>query len=103
MIFTIEQQKDNTVTLLHRLGYTVLDYTEKGELNCVRTLGGSYPRFHAYVREGVKRVVFNLHLDQKKPSYKDTRAHSGEYDGELVEEESRRIKEKVTHRVASSS
>jgi hypothetical protein len=32
-----------------------------------------------------------LHLDQKKPQYKGTRAHNGEYDGPIVEREITRI------------
>ena len=37
-------------------------------------------------------MIFNLHLDQKKPTYEWHIAHSGEYDGELVEKEIERIK-----------
>jgi len=32
-------------------------------------------------------------LDQKKPIYQGTPAHSGEYEGKVVEEETERIKQ----------
>ena len=50
-----------------------------------------------------KNYSFNLHLDQKKPSYFGHRslgegrlkghAHSGDYDGPVVEGEAERIKD----------
>ena len=33
----------------------------------------------------------NLHLDQKRPVYRGTSAHGGEYEGEVVEQEAARI------------
>lgn len=60
-----------------------------GEMRFSRSLlGRRYPRFHLYCREN----SCNLHLDQKQPSYKGTTAHSGEYDGVLVEDEVERIR-----------
>lgn len=54
-----------------------------------------YPRFHVYLKEEPDRVIINLHLDQKKPSYAGSgaHAHSGEYDGELVVGEIARLKD----------
>jgi hypothetical protein len=54
-----------------------------------------YPRFHLYVDETDNQYVLNLHLDQKKPSYGKETAHSGEYEGEVVEREAERIKELI--------
>jgi hypothetical protein len=54
-----------------------------------------YPRFHLYVNETDNQYVLNLHLDQKKPSYGKETAHSGEYEGEVVEREAERIKELI--------
>ncbi len=66
-----------------------------------RRLGAyQYPRFHIYARKEGDTLVVNLHLDQKKPSYAGTTAHSGEYDGEIVEAEAERIKtlmERIIH------
>ena len=82
-----------------------------------KCLGASdYPRFHIYLsvspafgevsRETLRQgsgqaprtgsgqaIEINLHLDQKKPSYEGAAAHSGEYEGELVEKEAERIKQ----------
>jgi len=58
----------------------------------VKTLSRTgYPRFHLYIKETNKTYVFNLHIDQKKPSYGKETAHSGEYEGEIVEKELQRI------------
>ena len=69
----------------------------------MRQLGrNDYPRFHLYVMEKsfgaaasqdkLNTFVFNLHLDQKKPSYEGQKGHSGDYDGDVVEGETERIK-----------
>jgi hypothetical protein len=50
-----------------------------------------YPRFHVYIQTEGETVIFNLHLDQKRPIYEGVTAHSGEYDGEVVEREGERI------------
>lgn len=58
----------------------------------VRVLGsGGYPRFHVYIDEAEDRYTLNLHLDQKRPSYGRETAHSGDYDGKVVEDEADRI------------
>lgn len=85
--------KDNVNNLMRSLGYRLINQAGN-ELNYIRTPGGGdYPRFHAYLKTEDNNLAFNLHLDQKRPVYKGTAAHSGEYDGELVENEARRIKE----------
>lgn len=59
---------------------------------------GYYPRFHLYSTTSIhKEVVFDLHIDQKKVSYKDQPAHSGEYEGSLVEKEAERLKRWLTY------
>lgn len=89
--------KDNVYNLLKKLGYHFTGRNQKkSEIVFNRPLEGNrYPRFHLYLRINEDRVVFNLHLDQKKPSYKGTPAHSGEYEGEIVEKEAERIKESL--------
>ena len=60
----------------------------------IRMLSGfGYPRFHLYIEETARQYIFNLHLDQKKPSYKKETAHSGEYESEVVKKEAKRIEE----------
>jgi hypothetical protein len=59
----------------------------------IRPLGSTpYPQYHIYFIAENERVIFNLHLDQKKPSYPGSHAHSGEYEGAVVEEEIKRLK-----------
>lgn len=52
---------------------------------------GHYPRYHVYLEQTGDGVSANLHLDQKQPSYGAGHAHSGEYDGPLIERERDRI------------
>lgn len=91
MKFEIKNSEYNLLALVRRIGYKPLGYTADKELNCVRPLGRSYPRFHLYIKGSGGVYVFNLHLDQKKPSYEGATAHSGDYDGDIVEKEKERI------------
>ena len=96
MKFVINNPKrENVYNLLRGIGYHFLDKNEKtGELNFARPLRG-FPRFHIYLKINDENLIFNLHLDQKKPIYKGTTAHSGEYDGATIEQEAERIKEEL--------
>lgn len=59
----------------------------------VSPLGSAYyPRFHIYIKQKNNGdLLLDLHLDQKKASYKGTKAHSGESDSSVVLEEGARI------------
>lgn len=94
MKFSIKKQKENLLTLMRKLLYSPQGQDEKtGEMVFSRFLGTSdYPRFHLYITEAPSEFIFNLHLDQKKPSYPGATAHNAEYDGKIVEEETIRIK-----------
>ena len=73
-------------------GYS-FDRQEGEEWSFARHLSNQdYPRFHTYVHQENDNLIINLHLDQKKPSYGTKYAHGGEYDGDLVLNESERIK-----------
>ena len=77
------------------LGYQLLG-SRDNEFNFVRPLEwGGYPRFHLYIKEEKERFIFNLHLDQKRPSYDGSHAHSGEHEGPLLEAEAERIKKEL--------
>ncbi len=92
MRFIITESHENMNTVMRRIGYHPIKWSDRGELNCVRPLAGQdYPRFHAYVKEEGSTLTFNLHLDQKRPSYGNEVAHSGDYEGVVVQEEARRI------------
>lgn len=95
MRFTIKGQfKENVYNLMRKIGYHFhRENKEKSELSFIRLLGRIYPRFHLYLKVGGNDLIFNLHLDQKKPIYKGVTAHSGEYEGEIIEEEVKRIKQ----------
>lgn len=83
-----------SLMLLRRCGYGAESNRRTGETSFVRHLGRlEFPRFHVYVnRESASELILNLHLDAKKPSYEGSHAHSGEYEGDLVEQEAARIR-----------
>lgn len=94
MVFKLNNLNYSTINLMREIGYHPLRHTPEGELNCVRPLTGhDYPRFHIYLKEDKSILTFNIHLDQKKPSYEGTAAHGGEYEGETIKDEVERIKE----------
>ena len=84
---------DNSRNLIRRLGYAEHRDPHAREISYVRRLRTDfYPRFHVYLEETENALMVNLHLDMKKPSYAGTSAHSGEYDGQLVEQEAGRLR-----------
>jgi len=99
MDFVIKNIKENIAGVARKIRYVIIDSRENGQYNLVRKLAGdNYPRFHAYVKSfGVAQdklnFEFSLHLDQKQPSYKGSHAHSGEYEGPVIEDEADRIRE----------
>lgn len=85
-------QTDRPRELIRRCGYGEGRNPRDGVFSYTRRLGSNpYPHFHVYIDELPDFFVFNIHLDQKKPSYGGTSAHAGEYDGELVRAEARRL------------
>lgn len=79
--------------LLRRAGYTPHFDRKMNKMSYVRRLTSDfYPRFHCYVKETDKVITFDMHLDQKKASYKGSSMHNGEYDGPTVEKEMMRMK-----------
>ena len=85
---------ENPTSLLRRVGY-YFQREENSELSFVRPLErNGYPRFHLYIKTNENNeLIFNLHLDQKRPVYRGASAHAGEYDGKTVESETERIKQ----------
>jgi len=99
-VIKITSLESNIFNEMRGLGYHFLSRNDEDlEMNFVRPLPGSggYPRFHAYIKikPKDKELSFNLHLDQKRPIYRGVAAHSGEYEGELVEQEGKRIKQSL--------
>lgn len=86
---------ENPTNLARKIGYHFQE-EKQDELIFIRPLErNGYPRFHLYIKldEKNKQLIFNLHLDQKKPIYKGAPAHAGEYEGPVVETEAERIKQ----------
>ena len=93
MNITIQNPSTHSRNLLRRTGYA-MQQNQKGEINFVRRIhGADYPRFHLYVNkeDPGKLIEMALHLDEKKPTYEGQSAHSGEYEGEIIEQERDRI------------
>lgn len=90
--------------IMRQIGYQPASFQSHlghdSEFSIVRKIvTNDYPRFHLYIillNGGEIGHKFNLHLDQKKPSYEGSHAHSGEYHGELVEREAERIKNLIS-------
>lgn len=83
----------NLSFLMRRLGYHPDKRQKPGFLSFSRRLTAQeYPKFHVYASASDKKI--SLHLDMKKPSYKGSRAHSGEYhDNDWILQEAQRIKD----------
>jgi hypothetical protein len=78
---------------LRQAGYAYIANRHGGDDSFVRSLSGNfYPRFHVYIKRELDKIILNIHLDQKKPSYGGVNMHNGEYDGEVVEAEVARLK-----------
>ncbi len=113
MEFIIKNLNRGINDVMRTIGYKAAYFQNPGEFSIVRQVSrNDYPRFHLYIKpasakasDGLVKAndyMFNLHLDQKKPSYGDRRslgegrlkahAHSGEYNGPIVENEAERIK-----------
>jgi len=96
MKFVIKNNKENILNIARKIGYIFqAKNPARSELVFIRPLErGGYPRFHLYIKENLENqeLIFNLHLDQKRPIYKGAPAHAGEYEGNVVKAEAERIK-----------
>jgi hypothetical protein len=88
MKFKVTNDKGfNIPTLMRHLGYHPFRDSYSRRLGA-----GHYPKFHIYVDDHGLELMINLHLDQKKASYQNQVAHSGDYeDNERLDEEKKRI------------
>ncbi|MBI4276463.1 hypothetical protein HY629_01340 [Candidatus Uhrbacteria bacterium] len=85
-------QFEQARTLLRRAGYAEFHDRNTGETSYTRRLGQLFfPKYHVYPEEREGQLIINIHLDQKQASYAGSHAHSGEYDGDLVEREAARL------------
>ena len=96
MEFRIRGPFKNTIyNLMRYIGYHFVGKSGR-ELNFVRSVAGNaFPRFDVYLTVEGEEILFDLHIDQKRPIYSGTVAHAGEYQGAVVEKEASRIKENL--------
>jgi len=94
MEFTIKNPGGNIVNIGRDIGYILQKQSSNNEVSFVRPLGGDYPRFHLYVKlagDQGSGLLFSLHIDQKRPIYKQVHDHAAEYDTPVVQSEATRI------------
>ncbi len=78
--------------IVSRLGYLQIEDYISGKTSYVRKLTRHhYPRFHLYLKETPREIVFDLHLDQSKTRYEGQTAHKADYETPEVKEELTRI------------
>lgn len=89
-----ENFRENIRSLMRKCGYTEMFDRRTGQTTFYRRLTQDhFPRFHINIKKDEPReLVFNLHLDMKKPSYAGQKAHAGEQESEVVKNEAGRIK-----------
>jgi hypothetical protein len=82
--------------VMQRFGYAhIVSHHTGKDSYAKRVYGDHYPRYHCYIKEQNGQVIFSLHVDQKQTSYAGSRAHNGEYDGPLVENEINNLKNHI--------
>lgn len=85
--------RENIYHIARKIGYFFKSKNkESSEFIFTRPVKG-FPRFHLFLKVEDNNLVFNLHLDQKRPIYKNSIAHAGEYKGKILEKEAERIKQ----------
>lgn len=88
-----KQQLSSPELFIRRAGYGMIMDRRGGIKSFVRRLDRDLcPRFHIYLEDKNDEWALNLHLDQRATVYEGVAAHSGEYDGEVMEQERERIK-----------
>ena len=73
---------------MRSLGYHLV---KRGESFAKRLASGEFPRLHVYLKDVKDGLQISIHLDQKAACYAGNTAHSGDYDGDLLEQEKQRI------------
>lgn len=87
---------ENPTQFLRRAGYGFIEDRRRGTESFARRVGREhYPRFHIYIKEAGNKIIFDMHLDQKRASYAGAHAHNAEYGGVVVEEEIERLKKSL--------
>lgn len=104
LIVNRNQLDGNPEQFLRRAGYGYFRDRRSGKESFSRRLGsGVFPKLHMYVDEHDNQIIFDLHLDQKQPSYGGSRMHNAEHDGEVVENEIKRLRSLVAEKENADS
>ena len=97
LVLDKNQLEGSPEQFMRRAGYGYFRDRRSGKESFSRRLGsGIFPKLHMYIKENGEKVLLDLHLDQKQPSYGGSRMHNAEHDGEVVENEIKRLKEFIT-------
>lgn len=87
--------------VMRQAGYGhISDYKTGHDSYVRRFTQDHYPRLHLYLKDEPDKLIFSLHLDQKKASYAGSHMHSAEYDGKIVEDEVMRLKNLIVRLVS---
>jgi len=98
------QLRDNPATFLRKASYAFIRDHRSGQESYVRRLTGNfYPRLHCYIFEQGGQTTFNLHLDQRATRYEGQKAHAGEYDSQIVQEELERLQNIISNQQAEDN
>ncbi len=83
----------NPTVFIRRCGYGEYYDRRMGKTSYMKRarMEDMFPRYHVYFEEHDQEIIFDLHLDQKRPSYEGSSMHAGEYDGTAVEREAAKI------------
>ena len=78
--------------MLRRAGYFYIFDKKSRQRSFIKKLTSQrYPRFHLYVTENSKEIIFDLHLDQSASRLKGQTAHRADYESEEVKTELTKI------------
>jgi len=92
MRFCFPYKKYSPQILIRRCGYARIKSRYSPEISYIRRLTSQpFPRFHIHIQEFPEYFEVNLHLDQKMVRGKGIKAHALEEEGEVLENEARRI------------
>ena len=95
-----KEQIPDPEKFIRRCGYAKIIDRRAGKTSYAKRIHRDfYPRFHIYIKESGDLIIFDLHLDQKRPIYEGVTAHSGEYDGDVVDREAARLAQVIKSQV----
>lgn len=88
-----ERFRQNEQHIMRRCGYMPWRDPRSGESSYIRRLGaGYYPRFHIKVKRHNSSVIFDLHLDSRRPMHKKGIRTYEDEESVVVSSEADRIK-----------